>query len=103
MKRYDAGVSEYPHRTGGAGFSWSAGSDYGWGAGGGDQTADNNNSGAPGAIWIWNDVSQTTNFDGDPWDVIASFGGTGTTLSATGIPTDGIDLTNFTGQFTRTG
>ena len=103
MKRYDAGVSEYPHRTGGTGFSWAAGSDYGWGAGGGDVSADNNNSGAPGAIWIWNDVSQTTNFDGDPWDVIAAFGGTGTTLSATGIPTDGIDLTNFTGQFTRTG
>ena len=102
VKRVDAAASEYPHRTGGTGNSWTNG-DGGWGSGGGDQNSDNNNSGAPGAIWVWHDVTQTTNFDGDPWDVFSSFGGVATTLSATGVPTAGIDLTSFTGEFTRTG
>lgn len=102
LVRNDGSATQYPHRTGGAGNTWTP-TDYGWGSGGGDQTSDNNNSGAPGAIWVYNDVAQTINFDGDPWDVIASFGGSATSLSSTGIPTDGITLTNFTGQFTRSG
>jgi hypothetical protein len=103
LRRVDGTASEYPHVSGAKGNAWVP-TDYGWGSGGGDQVADGpNNSGAPGAVWIWHDVTQTTNFDGDPWDVYSTFGGDGATLNAKGEPTSGFDLTSFTGEFTRTG
>lgn len=102
VRRVDGTAAEYPHLSGGAGNTWTNG-DGGWGAGGGDSAADNNNSGAPGAIWVWHDVTQTTNFDDDPWDIYSTFGGDGATLNAKGEPTAGIDLTSFTGEYTRTG
>ena len=103
LRRYDAGASEYPHVSGPKGNAWVP-TDYGWGSGGGDQQADGpNNSGAPGAIWIWHDVTQTKNYDDFPFDIIPSFGGSGATVDAKGEPTSGFDLTSFTGEFTRTG
>ena len=103
LRRVDGTASEYPHVSGPKGNSWVP-TDYGWGSGGGDQQADGpNNSGAPGAVWIWHDVTQTTNFDDNPWDIYSTFGGDGATLNAKGEPTAGIDLTGFTGEYTRTG
>ena len=52
--------------------------------------------------WSYTGTRSSTNIDGDPLGAETAFGGTGVTNNASGVPTAGINLTNYSGTYSRT-
>ena len=52
--------------------------------------------------WSYTGTRSATNSDGNPLGAETAFGGTGVTNNASGVPTGGINLTNYTGKYSRT-
>ena len=55
-----------------------------------------------GTSWSYTGQNTENDGDGNPTATATAFGGTGVTNSGTGVPSSGIDTTNFTGKFNRT-
>jgi len=55
-----------------------------------------------GTGWSYAGKAPTENSDNDPFSTATAFSGTGVTNNSDGVPTAGIDTTNFTGEFSRT-
>ena len=55
-----------------------------------------------GTGWSYTGKKPTENSDNDPFSTAVAFSGTGVTNNSDGVPTGGIDTTNFTGEFSRT-
>ena len=52
--------------------------------------------------WSYTGTRSSTNSDGNPLGAEPAFDGTGVTNNASGVPTGGINLTNYTGKYSRT-
>ena len=55
-----------------------------------------------GTAWSYTGQRAEEDGDGNPKATATAFSGTGVTNSGTGVPSAGIDTTNFTGEFNRT-
>ena len=52
--------------------------------------------------WSYTGTRSSTNSDGNPLGAKPAFDGTGVTNNASGVPTAGINLTNYSGKYSRT-
>ena len=52
--------------------------------------------------WNYTGTRSALNGDGNPLGADPAFGGTGVTNNASGVPTAGIDVSNYTGKYSRT-